>query len=187
MIFPASQLCPVAGTFFCSVNTLLQTEQWLPSVSPSFSHVAATASSFTSLCPSALMASVFVVLQLVHVYVFTPASSQVASFVIFPASQLCPVAGISFLLFSFILLHLIQWKLSLPAFVQPASSSITYSPPHECSITGLKTSLSFVALHTLQWMDFLPFIHVGSMSILLLFSQSWTTKILHFANSPFAV
>ena len=53
VILPSSQRCPVAGTSVCSTSTSLQTAQCLPSVSPVFVQVAATAGSTTSVCPFA--------------------------------------------------------------------------------------------------------------------------------------
>ena len=49
VIFQLPNEClPVAGTVSCALITALQTEQCLPSVSPVFVQVAATASSITS-------------------------------------------------------------------------------------------------------------------------------------------
>ena len=53
VILPLSQLCPLAGTTFCSTSTALHTEQCFPSVKPVSVHVGATAFSTTSVCPLA--------------------------------------------------------------------------------------------------------------------------------------
>ena len=70
------------------MSTVLQILQWLPSVFPAVSQVAATAASFTSLWPVAAIVSVLVFWQRLQVYVFVPVSVQVAAFVTFPSSQL---------------------------------------------------------------------------------------------------
>ena len=50
--FPPSQLWPNAATVVWALSTVPQTLQWLPSVFPAVSQVAATAASFTALWPS---------------------------------------------------------------------------------------------------------------------------------------
>ena len=65
--FPPSQLWPSAATVVWAFITVLQTLQWLPSVFPAVSQVAATASSFTALCLVAAIVSVRVFLQRVQV------------------------------------------------------------------------------------------------------------------------
>ena len=49
-----SKSCPSAGMTVCGMRVALQTEQWLPAVSPLCTQVAGTAGSATSLWPSAV-------------------------------------------------------------------------------------------------------------------------------------
>ena len=65
--FPPSQLWPNAATVVWALSTVPQTLQWLPSVFPAVSQVAATAASFTALWPVVAMVSVRVFLQRVQV------------------------------------------------------------------------------------------------------------------------
>ena len=52
----------------CSANTVLQTEQWVPAVSPVFVHVAGTAESLTTVCPflGVSVCSTIIWLQYLH-------------------------------------------------------------------------------------------------------------------------
>ena len=84
----APQSWPSAGTVSCTVNMVLQREQWLPSVRPVSVHVAGTAGSVTGLWPNASTLRVCVAWQRLQVLVSSPAVVQPGAIVCTYSPQL---------------------------------------------------------------------------------------------------
>ena len=98
VILPLSQLCPLAGTIVCFTNTLLHTEQCLPSVKPVSVQVASTALSTTSVCPLALTTSCSTSTALQTEQCFPsvkPVLVQVGATAL-SITSVCPLAGTTF-------------------------------------------------------------------------------------------
>ena len=94
----SSYTCPVAGVSVCATNTVLQREQYLPSVKPVAVQVAATASSMTSICPNAgvfVCATNIVSQREQCLPSVKPVAVQVAATAL-SITSICPNAGVSF-------------------------------------------------------------------------------------------
>ena len=162
--FPSPHSCPNAAisvtSDLLSQPGLVQWCDWLPASS----QVASLSTVHSSLyaCPRASIASVFVALHLVHVYVFSPASVHVGAFVSFPSPHSCPKASITVTSDLPSQPGLVQWCDLLPASSQVASLSTVHSSLYACPRASIASV--FVLSHLVHVYVFSPAsVHVGAL------------------------